>query len=106
MNNAKPRKGSHMATFIVPLGMVLVGIAVLIMIVSAICDNARIKTVITKTHAHTHVPRVVTSLVIAVQFHELLKVMEHISIVHIVGALLVLAILVASKGANESELAS
>ncbi len=89
-----------MATFVL-----LVGLVVLIMLVSAIRDTNKVKAVLNKTHARTHLPRMVTTLIIAVQFNELIKVVEHVSIVHMVGAALILAVVLATKGATEGELA-
>lgn len=90
-----------MAVFIL-----LVGLVILVMLVSAIRETNKVKAVLSKAHARTHLPRMVTTLVVAVQFHELIRVIEHVSPVHLVGALLILAVVLATKGATEGELAS
>lgn len=90
-----------MAAFIL-----LVGLVILVMLVSAMRETGKVKAVLNKTHARTHLPRMVTTLVVAVQFNELLKVIEHVSVVHIVGALLILAVVLATKGATEGDLAT
>ena len=81
----------------------LLGMAGLIMTVAALRNTRHVKTVLAKSHARDHLPKLVTALVITVQFSELLKVVNHISVTNLVGALLLLAVMLATKAGTEGE---
>ncbi len=73
-----------------------------LMIVSSVRDNAKLKNALSKHSGnHRYLPRAITILVMATQVSELLKALEHISIVNIVAALFLLAIVVASTSGTE-----
>jgi hypothetical protein len=84
----------------------LLGMGIFAMVVSAMRDTHRVKTLLAKSRARTHLPRVISTLIISVQFSELLKIVTHVSITHVVGALLLLAIVIATKAGTEGELIS
>lgn len=86
------------ATLLVLLGMVL-----FTMTVSAMRNTRHVKTILAKSRARNHLPKVISTLVISMQFGELLKVVNHVSITHIVGALLLLAVMLATKAGTEGE---
>jgi hypothetical protein len=88
-----------MATFI----FVLAGLAGLTMAANAISHTRRVKTVLAKTQSRNHLPTMVSALILTVQFSELLRVIDHASVTHIVGALLVLAVMLATKAGTEGE---
>jgi hypothetical protein len=81
--------------------LLFLGMAVLAMVVGALHDTRRVKTVLAKNRAPDHLPKVVSALLIAVQFSEMLKVVHHASLLNVVGALLLLAIMLAAKGTEE-----
>lgn len=76
-----------------------------IIMVGAIKDSASLKQTLGK-HSRTFrlLPQAVTLLILGAQFSELLKIIEHLSIVNLVAALLLLAIVAAAKSGTESEL--
>jgi hypothetical protein len=84
--------------------LVLLGMAIFAMAVSAIRSTRHVKAILAKPHARTHLPRIISTLVLTVQFSELLKVVNHVSITHVVGALLLLAVMIATKAGTEGEL--
>lgn len=59
-----------------------------------------------KKHSHTvgYLPKAISMLAITAQIPELIKVLEHVSLVNVVTSLFLLAILVATKSGTESEL--
>jgi MFS-type transporter involved in bile tolerance (Atg22 family) len=50
------------------------------------------------------VPKAITTLVMTAQLSELVRTVEHVDIVHISAAIMLLAIIVATKSGTESEL--
>jgi|GEM_PF-5222277 len=89
---------------VIPL--VLLGIMVVAAGAHAITSTRRVKAVLAKAPARKHLPRVIGTLVLTIQFSELLKVIEHVSITHVVGALLLLAVMLATRAGTEGELIS
>jgi len=83
--------------------LVLLGIGSFAMVVGAFRNTRGVKVVLAKSHARDHLPKAITMLVITIQFSELLKVIEHVSITHVVGALLLLAVMIATKAGTEGE---
>ena len=75
-----------------------------LLIVGAMRENAKLKNVLGQhIKSYRFMPRAITMLVMATQVSELVKAIEHISIVNIVAALFVLAIVVASASGTEGE---
>lgn len=87
-----------------PSLLVLVGIAGLAMVVYAYRDTHRVQTVLAKSHAKDHLPKVISALIITVQFSELLKVVHHASFTNVAGALLLLAVMLATKAGTEEKI--
>lgn len=84
----------------------LLGIVAIAMVWGAWHNTRRIKTVLAKHNARNHLPKAVTALIITVQLSELVKVVDHVSITNVVGALLLLSIMLATKAGTEGELKS
>ena len=81
----------------------LVALGVLAMLVGAFRNTRHVKTVLAKSHARDHLPKVISTLIISVQFSELLKVVDHVSVTHLVGALLLLGVMLATRAGTEGE---
>lgn len=76
-----------------------------IAIVESVRHSARLKTFISKKVSLSHhIPKAMGLLIITAQLSELLKVVEHISIINIAAAVLLLAITLASQAGIEGEL--
>jgi hypothetical protein len=84
--------------------LVLLCVAGFAMAVGAFKNTRHVRAALAKTHARTHLPRVISTLVLTIQFGELMKVIDHVSVTHIVGALLLLAVVIATKAGTEGEL--
>lgn len=84
--------------------LVLIGMVTFAAAVSAIRSTRRVEAILAKSHARKHLPKVISTLVLTIQFSELLKVVEHVSVTHVVGALLLLAVMLATRAGTEGEL--
>ena len=83
----------------------LMGIAALIGLGMAFKQTGSLKLQLAKHAKKAHViSKGVSMLMIAVEFSELLRVIEHTSIVTVFAAAFMLAIIVASKSGTESEI--
>ena len=80
-----------------------VGIA-LVAMVGAMAHTGRLKTALAQKTVTTSLPRFVEAAILAVQAGELVKVVEHASMVNMVAALLILAIVLAARSGTKSEL--
>ncbi len=84
--------------------LVLVGIMMLTLAVHAFSGTRRVKTALGKVHGRNQMPKMITALVISVQFSELVRIVDHASTIHVVGALLLLVVMLATKAGTEGEL--
>jgi hypothetical protein len=76
-----------------------------LLLILAMRNNKQMRKVI-KQHSSktTLVSQAITMLVIGAQLSELLKVLEHVSLVDVAASLFLLAMLAATKSGTESEL--
>lgn len=82
--------------------LLFLGLGAGLMIVGAIKNSSRVKLAVSQHSKHyRYMPRAITMLVMATQISELVKAIEHISIVNIVAALFLLAIVVATTSGTE-----
>lgn len=82
--------------------LLFLGLGAGLMIVVAIKNSSSVKLAVAQhSKNYRYVPRAITMLVMATQISELVKAIEHISIVNIVAALLLLAIVVATTSGTE-----
>lgn len=81
-----------------------VGAAVLV--VAAVKNNSRLHSVLKKRAGKTGqmLPQAISMLIITAQISELVKVVEHVSVVNVVAALFLLAILAATKSGTEGQM--
>ncbi len=86
--------------------LVLLGLAGFAMMVGAIRNTHQVKTFLARSRARSQLPKVITTLVISVQFSELLKMIDHVSVTHIAAALLLLAVMLATRAGTEGDLNS
>ncbi len=80
----------------------MVGAAVLVLV--SVKNNTRVGNVLKKHSQVGYLPKAISMLAITAQIPELIKVLEHVSLIHVVTSLFLLAILVATKSGTESEL--
>jgi len=81
----------------------LVGAGVMVLV--TIQNNSKVHSVLKKHHGQVgYLPKAISMLAITAQIPELIKVLEHVSLIHVVTSLFLLAILVATKSGTESEL--
>lgn len=86
------------------MNLFLIGIAALAILAVAVAQTRKTKAVILKQIASKRVlPKTISLLIIAAQATELVRVIEHASIVNVSAALLLLAIVVASASGTESD---
>jgi hypothetical protein len=72
---------------------------------SAIKQHGKLQAVLAKRKATTqYLPKAIGMLVLTAQVSELVRVVEHVTIVNLAAALLLLAIIVATKTGTEGEL--
>ena len=73
-------------------------------VVSAVRQSAKVKNALSKHQNNFRiVPKAITMLVLAAQVSELLKAIEHVSIVNVVAALFMLVIVATTTSGTESE---
>jgi hypothetical protein len=83
--------------------LLLVGFA-LIGVMAAFRDSGKIKKALSQKVPYVKlVPKAIGTIVITVQFSELVKTVEHISVVSVSAGLLLLAVLLATKAGTEGE---
>jgi hypothetical protein len=74
-------------------------------VVSAIKQHGKFQAVLAKRKATAqYLPQAIGMLVLTAQVSELVRVVEHVTIVNLAAALLLLAIIVATKTGTEGEL--
>ena len=84
--------------------LLFLGVGATVMLLMAAKDNAKVKNVLKRHSSATwYLPRTISMLIVAAQVSELAKIVEHVSIVHIVAALFLVSILAATKSGTESE---
>ena len=82
----------------------LVGIAV-VMLVGARSQTKQLKALLVKKMPPTqYLPRAISMLLVTAQVSELVKMVEHVTIVHIVASLLLLTIVIATRSGTEPEM--
>lgn len=82
----------------------LLAVGAFVLVAGAVRNNNKVHSALTK-HLGTHyLPQAVTMLIVTAQISELIRVIEHVSIVNVVAALFLLSIVVATKSGTESEL--
>jgi len=81
----------------------MVGAGVLVLV--AVKNNSQVHSLL-KKHSNQvgYLPKAISLLAITAQIPELVKVLEHVSLIHVVTSLFLLAILMATKSGTESEL--
>lgn len=73
-------------------------------LVSAVRNTANISSFLVRKFAKRQMlPKAVTTLMAAAQLSELVRIVEHVSIVHVVGAIMLLVILLAAKTGTGEE---
>ena len=83
--------------------LVLMGGMAVVMLVGARSETQQLKaTLVRKLPPTQYLPKAVSMILIAAQVSELLKMVEHVTIVHVVAALLLLTIVVASRSGTET----
>lgn len=83
--------------------LLLIGVA-LVMLVSAFKNSHQVRKVLTN-HRTTRnfLPRAISMLVLTAQISELVKAVEHVSVVNVVAVLLLMAVWSAGKSGVEDE---
>ena len=84
--------------------LLFLGVLAGVMLLAAMQNNAKLHRVL-QTHSQTIrlLPQVVSMLILSAQISELLRVVEHVSIANVVAALLLLAMVVATKSGTGNE---
>ena len=76
-----------------------------VLVLAAIRNNKKLHIALAKHHKQNRfLPQAVSLLIISAQVSELIKVVEHVTIVNVAAAIFLLAILVATRSGTESEL--
>ena len=83
--------------------LLLLGAAVVILS-SGIRHTSRVHDAVAKHVGKVHMSQALTAFLVSVQFGELVRVIEHASIVNIIGSILVLAVILATKSGTDGEL--
>jgi hypothetical protein len=83
--------------------LVLLGTVVVVSLLLARRQNSRLPKLVGKPGRH-YFPKAISVLILTAQVSELVKVVEHISIVNIFASLMLFVILVATKTGTEGEL--
>lgn len=87
------------------MALFLMAVAVVVVVGSAARGTSRVKALLSRNLPKTAVlPKAVSMLVVAAQITELVKAVEHVSIVNVTAALLMLAIVAAAKSGTEGEM--
>jgi hypothetical protein len=82
--------------------LVLMGGVAVVMLVCARSETMQLKAVLSKKLPPTqYLPKAVSMILIVAQLSELLKMVEHVSIVHVAAALLLLTMVVATRSGTE-----
>lgn len=85
--------------------LLFLGIGAGIMIIGAMRNSAKVKRALKHYSSRTkYLPQAISMLVLSSQISELLRAIEHVSIVNVVAALFLLAIIAATTSGTESEL--
>ena len=75
-----------------------------IVVLAAARSNAKVRAVLKKHSGKVNVmPRAISALILTAQLSELLKMLDHATIVNVTGSLFLLAILAAAKSGTEGE---
>ncbi len=81
----------------------LLGIVAVVIFGSVFVNTAKVKTFVSnKTHTR-YIPKAISMLLLTAQISELVRVVEHVNIVNLSAALLLLVIVVATKSGIEGE---
>ena len=83
--------------------LVLLGVIAIVALLVAQRQNSRLPRLVGKPARH-YLPQAISMLILTAQVSELVKVVEHISIVNVFAALMLLVILAATKNGTEGEL--
>lgn len=80
----------------------MVGVGLLV--VMAVRGSKKVRDTLAKHHGTGHVlPQAISLLIISAQVSELIKVLEHVTLVNVATALFLVAILMATKSGTEGE---
>ncbi len=84
--------------------LLFLGVAAVLLVLAALRNSANLRRAL-KRHSTTNklLPQAISVLILSAQVSELLRTIEHVSIVNIVAALFMLAILVATKSGTGNE---
>lgn len=87
------------------MSFLLLAAAAGVIMVAAVRNNAKIHNALKKHTKTSHfLPQAISMLVISAQVSELIKVVEHVTLLNVVAAVFLLAILAATRSGTESEL--
>lgn len=82
----------------------LLAVVAALLLVGALKHTGKVKTVLQKHAAVSHyLPKAVSALILTAQVSELVRVVEHVSIVNVTAALLLLAIIAGAKTGTEGQ---
>ena len=85
--------------------LVFLAVAAGVMLLAAVKNSAKVRQVLNQHSGKTrYLPQAISMLVLTAQVSEMMRVVEHVSVVNVVAALFLLAIAVAAKSGTESEL--
>ena len=75
-----------------------------VLVLAAVKSNAKLHNALKRhSSASWYLPQAISMLIITAQVSELVKIVEHVSIVNVAAAMLLLAIMVATKSGTEGE---
>jgi hypothetical protein len=85
------------------MNLFLMGIVAVVALLSSVGHTNKLHRFLNKRAMGTQVvPKAITMLVMTAQVSELVKVVEHVSIVNVSAALMLLAIIIATKSGTEN----
>ena len=84
--------------------LLFLAIAAVVLILAAARNNMKVRAVLKKHSGKTNMlPQAISVLVLTAQLSELLKMLDHATIVNVTGSLFLLAILAAAKSGPEGD---
>ena len=86
------------------MNLFLIGTIAIVALLASVKHTGKLRSFLQKKAAPAQIlPRAITMLVLTAQVSELVRVIEHVSVVNVTAALMLLAIIVATKSGTESE---
>lgn len=76
----------------------------LVILLGAMWQTGKLRKILKRKTIKAHFPQALSMLLVVSQASELVRLVEHVSVVTVVAALLLLAILLATKSGTEGEL--